>query len=104
MVGRALVIIVPSRADMRPVIIRDAMIAQKRHDVRIVVLSWAATWVVASSFVGNLPLGVVVEWPDVGPRDVVCTSAGCSSCVAMLSCLDQVFRQWLEGVGVLSTF
>ena len=38
MVGRALVMMVPSSADMRPVIIREAMMAQKRQ-VRMVGLS-----------------------------------------------------------------
>jgi hypothetical protein len=92
MVGRALVMMVPSRADMRPVIIREAMMAQKRH-VRKVGWSWVTT---------TSLLGVVLERLDVVPWFVVCASAGCSSCVAMLCCLDQVIRQWLEGVEVLS--
>jgi hypothetical protein len=75
MVGRALVMMVPSRADMRPVIIRHAMMAQKRH-VRMVGLSWSATTMeAASSFVATLFL----ESPDVVPWVVVCTRAGCSS-------------------------
>jgi hypothetical protein len=44
MVGSALVMIVPSRADISPVIMRDAMMAQNRH-VRMVGLASFATCV-----------------------------------------------------------
>ena len=71
---------VPSRADMRPVIIREAMMAQNRQVFCMVGLSWVATTsVIASSFADILFLGDVLERPDVVPWVVVCTRAGCSS-------------------------
>jgi len=80
MVGRALVMMVPSRADTRPVIMRDAMIAQKRH-VRMVGFSSVvmAMGDVPSCAEVPLLLADALTRPDIDPRIVVCTSAGCSS-------------------------
>jgi len=80
MVGRALVMMVPSSADMRPVIIRDAMIAQNRH-VRMVDLSCVVlTMEGALSWAEDcLSLSDALKRPCVIPCIVVCTSAGCSS-------------------------
>lgn len=47
MVGRALVMMVPSMAEHRPVSDRDIMIAQKRHDLRAVVSESCAIWVLS---------------------------------------------------------
>ena len=82
MVGRALVMIVPSRADTSPVTMRDTIMAQKRH-VRMVALVFVATGVsgtwscVKLVFCGELSKAVVCE--------VVGCGTGSKSCVAMIA-------------------
>ena len=81
-VGRALVMMVPSRADTSPVTMRDTMMAQKRH-VRIVALVFVATgvsgawWVVRFVFFGKFAETAVFE--------IVGCSTGSKSCVAMIA-------------------
>ena len=82
MVGRALVIMVPSRADTSPVTIRDTMMAQKRH-VRIVAFGFVATGVSGAWwFVRVVLFG---EFSKTAVCEVVCCSTGSKSCVAMIA-------------------
>lgn len=81
MVGRALVMMVPSRADTSPVTIRDTMMAQKRH-VRIVALVFVATGVSGAWWIARfVSFG---ESSKAAVCEIVCCSTGSKSCVAMI--------------------
>jgi hypothetical protein len=81
MVGRVLVMMVPSRAETRPVIMRETMMAQKRQ-VRIIVGLTEAVWVGnASCIVDCVSNG---EESTVSVCADVLFSEGGSSCVAIL--------------------
>jgi hypothetical protein len=82
MVGRALVMMVPSRADTSPVTMRDTMMAQKRH-VRMVALVFVATGVSGAwLFIGSV---LCCELSKTAVCEVVCCSTGSRSCVVMVA-------------------
>lgn len=82
MVGRALVMMVPSRADTSPVTIRDTMMAQKRH-VRIVTLMFVATGVSGAWW--SVRFLLFDEFSTTAVCEVGCCSTGSKSCVVMIA-------------------
>lgn len=82
MVGRALVRMVPSRADASPVTMRDTMMAQERH-FRMVALVLVANGISEAWCVVSLVL--FGDLPKMAGCEIFCCNTGSKSCVAMIS-------------------